>query len=254
MAVPQQAKEQIERFLVEGDKLGAIRHLRDHYKFSLDESRRLVDALQAQSGRGDIPTANKVADTSLDDLSKAHIAQLIAKGKKIDAVKFAKDRFDLSLKDARQMVDGIGKQLRDIRATGPENSFGYWVLLIFGVLGVAFTALACGMYISQLRSLENSELITGRVVDMKSKGKGLKAPVIEYEWNGQVWLYASTAYSSLELYELDEEIPVYVNTKEPKNVTPDTFLDRWMGIVIFGILGLGFIAAPLLVYFMVYRR
>lgn len=254
MAVPQQAKEQIERFLADGDKLGAIRHLRDNYKFSLDESRRLVDALQAQYVPKETPTAGSLPDSPLDDLSRAHIAQLIAKGEKIDAVKFAKERFQLNLKDAKQMVEGVRKQSRNTRKMWHNDSPAHWILLIFGVLGAAFTAVTCGLFISQTRTLEKSELITGRIVDMRSRGKGLKAPVIEYEWNGQRWLYASTAYSSLELYELNEEIPVYVNTEDPHVVIPDTFLDRWMGIGILGTIGVCFIIGPLLVYFIAFRR
>lgn len=192
--------------------------------------------------------------TPVDDLSKTHVAHLISKGEMIEAVKFVKDRFHVSLKEAKDIVEGIQREGRrnfgrsNSRIGIPKSNLANRILLFCCILGLAFVSIAAIIYIRQARSVENSELVTGIVVDFNSNRNGLTAPVIEYEWNGQVWLFASKTYSSFTVYALDEEVPLYVNREDATDVIVDTVMDRWLVVFVFGTLGVSFVAIPVWVY------
>jgi phosphatidylglycerophosphatase A len=84
---------------------------------------------------------------------------------------------------------------------------------------------------------------------MNTNQKSGSAPVIEYEWDGKKWLYASKTYSTPPAYSVNEQIPIYLNrVKNPGEIIIDTFLGRWFLIALFGFLGLMFFCIPLLIY------
>ena len=211
----QETKQEVERFLRDGDKPGAIKHLRETYGFSLAQSKILVEAMEEKLYLiSDKPWLKQ--DTVPDESAKARLTGLLAGGRKIE----------------------------------PGRIF----LLIFGAVGVLFLSVAGYIFYSQNQSIGKSDLVTGQVIRMKTNGDGMAAPVFEYEFDGRKWLHASSTYSSPPAYEVNEEVPIYVNREDPADITVDTFSDRWFLISIFGFMGLVFTGIPVLVASLVRRR
>ena len=93
-----------------------------------------------------------------------------------------------------------------------------------------------------------------KVVSMQDNGDGMSAPVIEYEWHGKKWVYASTTYTSPPAFSVNEQVPVYVNRQKPDDVVVDTFSERYFGIFVLGVLGVFFVGIPLLIIYFTSKR
>lgn len=220
MSLPQEALKEIESFLYRREKLNAIRHLCDTYGFSQEESSVLVEALEKQLDS--VGTGSREPDTD----SRNRVA------------------------DRRELFGGRTRIDTSTRSGAPPKI----IAAIFGVVGAVFLAIAGFTFYSQLQFIENSTLISGRVIRMAVNSEGLSAPVIEYEWDGKKWLYASSTYSKPPAYEAGEEVPVYVNRDNPGQVVIDTFSDRWFLITVFGVLGGIFAGIAAIVAWLTIRR
>ena len=220
MSLPHEAMKEVESFLHKREKLNAIRHLRDKYGFSPEESKVLVEALEKQL-------------SSASPASRAVDAD--AKNREADL----REPFG-----TRPRVD-----------TSSRSGFsGKIIMAVFGVVGSVFLAIAGYTFYNQLQAIEKSSLISGRVIRMAVNSEGLSAPVIEYQWDGKKWLYASSTYSKPPAYELGEEVPVYVNQEDPGQIVVNTFSDRWFLITLFGVLGSIFVGIAAIVAWLTARR
>lgn len=132
--------------------------------------------------------------------------------------------------------------LKEVNASRSPGAARKILLLIFGVVGSIFIAIAGVTFYNQSQSIEKSSLITAQVIRMEVNSEGLSAPVIEYEWEGKKWLYASSTFSKPPAYQLDEKVPVYVNRENPGEIVVNTFSDRWLLITLFAGLGSVFVA------------
>lgn len=243
-----QARQEIERFLQNGDKIAAVRHLKDAYGFSLAQSKTLVDALEGKADSAAVRSHLKAGKGTLDQAATAHVSALIQEGRKIDAIRFVKDTLGIRLKDARQLVEQVGYTTRPDRTLGSSRASVRTVMaLVFGGIGLIFLCVAGVIFYYQNRSVESSDRVAGTVIRLQTRNDGAASPVIAYEWNGQEWLHASTMYTSPPAYTVDEEVPIYVNRRDPGDITIDTFSDRWLLITIFGVMGFVFTAIPVLI-------
>ncbi len=195
-----EARKEVERFLLEGKKIAAIRYLADTYDFSLQESTLLVDALEKE-----LQPDRDNADTSPGNL---HVHE----------------RFSASLD------------------TGSHSRTPEIILYVFAGIGLLFVGVAALIYYQQSRSIQKSDPAKGKVVRLESGNDSGSAPVIEYEWRGNTWVYISSTYSSPSAYSIGEVVPIYVSRDDPKNIIIDTFIDRYFLITIFGGMGFLFVA------------
>lgn len=252
MSMTHEAQEEVAKLLRKGEKIGAIKHLKETYGFSLEQSKILVEAME-----GTLDTDSpylKSRSTSLDESALAHVSDLLRKGKKIDAIRFVKDSLGIRLKQARTIVEDLDRSLHPGRKAAMTHGPGLIVSIIFGSIGTLFLAIAGYIFYSQSLSIGKSDLVTGRVIRLETKSDGMSAPVIEYEWNGQRWLYASKTYTSPPAYTVDETMSIYVNREDAADIIVDTFSDRWFLITVLGSMGLIFTGIPVLIGVLGARR
>ncbi|MEX1241286.1 MAG: DUF3592 domain-containing protein [Cyclobacteriaceae bacterium] len=258
MSMSREAKKEVERFLREGRKIGAIRHLQDAYGFSLSQSKTLVEALEQSVDDNPVPdTTFAQSGASADEVLKAEIKELLTRGKKTEAIKLARETLRVRLNGAKVWVEDIEREMDPGYArhgTAFRRVPGGVVMGVFMALGLLFLGGATYIYLRQSQSIQQSDLIKGKVVSMQHNNEGLSAPVIEYEWHGTKRVYSSNTYSSPPAFFVDEEVPVYVNRQDPDTITVDTFSERWLLILILSVLGVFFVGIPMLVMYFNTRR
>jgi ribosomal protein L7/L12 len=268
MSISREAKKEVERFLREGRKIAAIKHLRDYYGLSLSQSKVIVEDLEQNGDDGPVAASFPDGSPNADEILKAEIKRLLAGGKKIQAIKLAKDTLRIRLNGAKVWVDDIEREMnpnhrplhgvaRPYRtgATGRALHSGAGGILMgaFIALGLLFMGGATYVYLRQSQSIQQSDLIKGKVVSMQQNNEGMSAPVIAYEWHGTKRVYSSKTYSSPPAFSVDEEVPVYVNRQDPDNITVDTFSERWLLMFILSVLGAFFVGIPLLIMYFTTR-
>lgn len=242
MSITAEAKKEVERLLQVGQKIQAIKYLRDTFGIALPESKLLVEALEKELASTSINSPAEDTGTALSRDLKAEVTRLLQAGKKIEAVKYAKTDLRTGLKEALAFVEKVEKEINpdavpaNLKVGGCLGGGFRLVGWVFGSIGVLFMLVAGIIYYFQLKTIENSDQVTGVVVDFQSGGSG-SSPVIDYEWQGQKRQYHSTTSSNPPAYEMNEDVPIYVNRDNPADVIVDTFTDRWLLIAVFGGLG-----------------
>ncbi len=174
----------------------------------------------------------------VSESQKQQIRTLLIEGKKFEAVKYLRDNFNLSLKDANRMADLIDEDIGEDEYTYDRKStqaavkkVGCAIGSIFTAIGAPLLILALYYYTDNQLLVNSGELVTGKVISTPEQ------PVFEYEFNGNTYDYQSSVSSSPPSYELGEEVMIYVNTEDPHDILINTFSDRWFGITLFGIMG-----------------
>ena len=240
MSVSREALKEIQSFLLKGEKINAIRYLKETYGFSLEESRILVESVEGKIRPAETSFTDKAV---LDENARDHVAQLLGQGKKIQAIKWVKTSTGANLKAAKTLVEQVEKQLGRAGAPARTGLTGLRIALgFFGLAGAAFLLVAGWLYMRQADSIASSQVVKGKVVRLVSQtGERASAPVIEYEWNDRKWLHVSSIYTSPPAYRVDEEVSLFVNREDPSSVYIDSFTDRWAAILIFCVLGAVFI-------------
>lgn len=242
MSITAEAKKEVERLLRGGQKIQAIKYLRDTFDIALPESKLLVEALEKELASPSINSPAENAGTALSGDLKAEVTRLLQAGKKIEAVKYVKTDLRTGLKEALAFVEEVEREINPDAVPANMKLGGCFgggfriVGWVFGSIGLLFMLVAGIIYYLQLKTIEKSDQVTGIVVDFQSSGSG-SSPVIAYEWQGQKRQYHSSTSSNPPAYEMNEEVPMYVNHDNPADVIVDTFTDRWLLMAIFGGLG-----------------
>ncbi|MFZ2096485.1 MAG: ribosomal protein L7/L12 [Anaerolineales bacterium] len=103
--------EFIKEMALAGNKMIAVKALRDVYEISLPQARELVEAM----ARGEtvdtslfplVPTAS-MASPTLDPSTMQRLLDLIRSGEKIEAIKLFRQATGVGLKDAKDAIDGM---------------------------------------------------------------------------------------------------------------------------------------------------
>lgn len=243
-----EAKKEVEKLLLQGGKIAAIKHLRDTYNFSLQESKILVEALEEKLAETSSGTHEMKRDLDAD--LKSRVKSVLERQDKIEAIRIVKEELQVPLKEAKVLVEGLERGLvRPPMSSKREDRTPRVIFFVFVTIGSVFLLTSAVMFFSQGASIDKSELVTARVIRMETDNQQSgSAPVIEYEWDGKKWLYASKIYSTPPAYSVNEQVPVYVNSENPNEIIINTFLGRWFLIVLFGFLGVMFLGIPFLVY------
>ena len=123
MSLTQEARKEIERFLRDGKKIGAIKYLKDTYGFSLNESKVLVEAMENQMAGVTTDAYSHPATSEVaEDTVKSEVLDLLQKGRKIEAIKAAKSGLKTSLKHAKDWVEAMEREASPISAAGMRAS------------------------------------------------------------------------------------------------------------------------------------
>lgn len=99
----------VRKLAAEGNKIEAIKAVREHTGLGLKEAKDYVDAIPnvvplANFGQGAPPPDAGPMD---DETVRAAALALVAHGKKIEAIKFVRERTGLGLKEAKDYVDAL---------------------------------------------------------------------------------------------------------------------------------------------------
>lgn len=105
----------------------------------------------------------------------------------------------------------------------------------FIIIGVLFFAASSYLLINDYCVSSRGVLAKGRVIDFdiyestNDHGGSTKdySPVFQYEFEGQTYVYQSTISSSSQGYQLNENVDILINPKDPNNIIVNTFAERW---------------------------
>lgn len=188
---------------------------------------------------------------SVTEKQKQEVRQLLIEGRKIEAIKYIREHFNLDLRQSKTLVQHIEADIEpwEFKKASRSGSSkpakagcaGKGIGIFFGIIGVMMLSIAAYFYIEQAKTVDRSELVIGTVVSNPSQ------PTIEYAYNGGVYKYYSNVQSSPPSYSMGEEVEIYVDSENPNNAIVNTISERWLGIIILSIIGAVFTGIALLV-------
>ncbi|MEO5603923.1 MAG: hypothetical protein ABIR06_23610 [Cyclobacteriaceae bacterium] len=197
-----EAKQEVARLLLAGEKTSAIQYLSDTYTISLQDAKLLVETLEAEMSTSSIVSANPIikSSTALDGKLKGEIILLLKTKGKIEAIKYVKKTLNIPLKEALMMVGEVARETNPNyaadNARGCLRGVSKGLGIFFGFVALLFVGSAGVIFYSQTQSIGNSDLVTGQVAEMRHIEEGGSAPVIQFEWKGMKRTYLSNTYSS----------------------------------------------------------
>ncbi len=180
------------------------------------------------------------------DQDKQKVRKLLIADRKVDAIRFLREKFGLSLADARRMAEAIDSHIeaheyhKTIQHTASNGSHvspkkkqaGASVAgLIFGLVGLGLLLGALFSFFNQKEFMESAVTVEGVVVSEPSQ------PLFEYEYEGQIHSFRSSVSSEPPSYYVGEKVVIFVNPEDPTDIMIDTFIDRYLFMIILGGMG-----------------
>ena len=163
---------------------------------------------------------------------------LIYEDKDSEAIKVLQKENDLSYDEAAGYVNRLKDSLSKGRAK-PVKDNSKLMLIIFASVSGLFWMLAIFFYFTKSDQIAKSVLVEGTVTELIQDESG-SAPVISYMFENTAYQYISNIFSSPPAYELGEVVELYLLPEAPQEVIINSFADRWLIIMIFGILAVVF--------------
>lgn len=190
----------------------------------------------------------------ITDGQKQHVRDLLINGRKIEAVKYLRENFALSLKESKRLAELIDEDIADDEYVSQPQSptalqrgggtkTASMIGLVFGLIGAAMLSVIIYLYISHQNFLQRAVPAIGVVVSSPHQ------PVIDYEYNGEMYSYYSSVSSNPPSYEMGEQVEVFVNPDNPNDVIVNTFTERWFVITLVGGMGLLFFGIGMVTFF-----
>ena len=180
---------------------------------------------------------------TVSDQQKEHVRRLLIEGRNIEAIKYISDNFSLSLKESKELVELIDKDIEEHeyvdakvqrmskRIKRSRINGGRLVGAIFGFIGLIFLGVAIGVFANDQQLIKNGTVVTATVVDDPYQ------PTFEYIFAGDTLYHYSSTSSDPPSYHLGEKVEMYVNPTDPYDILVDTFMGRWFLIVLLGGMG-----------------
>lgn len=94
---------EVRTLLADGRKIEAIKRYRDHTGAGLKEAKDAVEMLE-RDGELRVPERREATN------AEGEIVSLLEQGRKIEAIKLYRERTGISLKEAKEAVEEIGRQ------------------------------------------------------------------------------------------------------------------------------------------------
>lgn len=128
--------ERIAELIREGNKLEAIKLLRESTGIGLKEAKDEIDRLEAELAGEEVPARER---TEMPEEAYVEVQALALQGKKIEAIKRLRDQSGMGLKEAKEYVDALGGS----RQAGCAKSVAMVVFIAIILVGaVIFATMA----------------------------------------------------------------------------------------------------------------
>ena len=135
------------------------------------------------------------------------------------------------------------------------------IVSVFGVVGLAFLAIAAFTIRSEIRYRSGAIRVSGTVMEMiptsGSKGGILYKPVFQFaDLNDRMHKVSGSVASSPPAFHTGQAVTVLYRPENPENAQLDSFMEAWFLPLVFGILGGVFtaIGSGFLVYAVRHRQ
>lgn len=254
MTLTSEAITNVEKLLQSGRKKDAITFLKETSKLSSREAKTVAkmveEALQQHSSSRPSP----YVATEMDRPLMAEAARfLLDKKDIIAAIRYIREHRQIAMSDCVNLLHETRDQYQpqyNRRGNRPIPFLGVGALILVPLsIGIILLLFASYTYLQQRKIVRNSQRVIGKVVEMDVAYRVGAAPIIEYNWNGQIRTHQSAIHSYPSPYYINEEVSLLVNRGNPEQVIIDTFTDRWSTFTILTLLGSGFLLASTVVSF-----
>ncbi|MDN4166439.1 DUF3592 domain-containing protein [Cytophagales bacterium LB-30] len=202
---------------------------------------------------------------TISEEQKEKLYALIDEGRRLEAVRFLKFTFGITLLEAKELVEAIekdrdvpskkmpkitpGELFRQMRGKPYEpvrRRSGGKAYLIFLLIGLGMLGGAAWLVYHGFEKMQNAEVVEGTVVDFVY-GDDTSAPMVEYVYQGSTQYVQGQVFSNPPAFDLGEKVDVYV----PENPRISPFLGGFMELyfpaLILSILGSVFTGVAMLV-------
>jgi Protein of unknown function (DUF3592) len=171
--------------------------------------------------------------------TKLKVVDLLQQGRKIDAVKYVREKEKLHLKEAAELVQEIELEFFPDRKGSQAKSFnmsdpGLIAGSIFMGLGAIFLLITGLIFWFDYKKTNESTIVMGTVTSLDYSSEGTAAPVIRYRFNGEKKIIQGTVWSNPPSYDVGEEVEILINNNNPAEATINGFFERYFTILIFG--------------------
>jgi hypothetical protein len=175
---------------------------------------------------------------------KDKIKKLLQDGKKLEAVKFARDFLKIGLVEAKELVEAAESELIASGHYNPRKGIAFngisLLLVIFGSIGILLLSIAGFLYWRDYQHTKHSISVVGTVIKLNYESNAT-APVVQYKWNGVDRIYSSNVFSSPSAFEIGETVEMLVNVNDPYEVVINQLTERYLFAIVFGFIGAIFV-------------
>jgi ribosomal protein L7/L12 len=141
--LPEDVLDQIRRALAAGQKIEAIRILREATGLGLAEAKAIVEAIPLRGdGRPSVPSSDSEPGNLPAEVVEK-IREFLFAGRKIEAIKTYREATGLGLKESKDLIDALELRLRTAepeRFTAPPSKGCGLVVL---TIAIAVAVLSC---------------------------------------------------------------------------------------------------------------
>ena len=201
-------------------------------------------------------------ERALNSLDLDQVAQLILTRSKLAAVKFVRASENLSLSDARLVVDWIAAcrdvpthaanarkhHARTLPSVTTPQTLAFWAFVTIGLLMIA---LSLGFCWRNENFIAESTRVPAEVVFNDRSYR----PTFRYEIEGEQREWASHISAShggrglrprKPSYQIGDSAEVFVQASHPESAIVNDFTHRWLLVSIFGLLGASLVCSSFL--------
>jgi hypothetical protein len=134
-----------------------------------------------------------------------------------------------------------------------ERDFFHWLPHAFLAVGVALLLVGTVLLVRKVQFVTSAERATGTVIDVSreadSDGEVTFYPVVAFTTaDGSRIQFKSSTGSSPASHSTGDRVEVLYDSDDPSDAELSGFVDLWLGPGIFLLLGVGFAAVPLLIF------
>ncbi|MEQ8925610.1 MAG: DUF3592 domain-containing protein [Fulvivirga sp.] len=172
---------------------------------------------------------------------KQKVKELLTEGRKIEAIKWLRETFNIGLKEAKILAEHVAAEMDPSEFKSPsftpktrKDRMGKRIGGIFAVIGLIMLGFAIVDASTDYKLAGNGIELNGKVISNPAQ------PVFEYKVNESIYHYYSITSSSPPSYYVGEVVTLYVDPENPTRVLVNTFTDRWLLEAILGGMGLIF--------------
>ncbi|MEQ9098511.1 MAG: DUF3592 domain-containing protein [Imperialibacter sp.] len=186
---------------------------------------------------------------NIPEATKLKIHQLIADGRKLEAVKYVKQQFGLALKDSLKLVEALEREVplsgssyqkRPFARTsfsGPDKVF-YILSRVFLGLAVLLFTIGGTMAYDTKEELNHALQLQGRVAEFAYGSDGGSIPVVEFTHKGKKQRVQGSVASTPPAYDIGEPVKVFVIADEGyEKIRIDGIFELWIGPIILTFIG-----------------